>query len=95
MSIPDCITILAVILLLTLILLEIRHKVVVGKLPDPSQPDLLMWKWGIFYFNPEDPRTVVPKRIPSLGWTLNFARPASYAFFVALILVILVVGMIR
>ncbi|WP_406826626.1 DUF5808 domain-containing protein [Pedobacter sp. KACC 23697] len=36
------------------------------------------WKWGIFYFNKNDRRLIVPKRIKILGWTLNFAHPLSY-----------------
>jgi uncharacterized membrane protein len=35
------------------------------------------WR-GVFYFNPKDPRLLVPKINPSLGWTLNFASPYSY-----------------
>jgi len=35
------------------------------------------WKWGVVYFNPNDPRIFVPKRIEWLGWTLNFAQPVS------------------
>ncbi|HEY3370392.1 MAG TPA: DUF5808 domain-containing protein [Prolixibacteraceae bacterium] len=45
------------------------------------------WK-GIFYFNPKDPRLMVPKLNPSMGWTLNFASPYSYLFLIALILII-------
>lgn len=36
------------------------------------------WRWGVFYFNKNDSRLIVPKRIRIFGWTLNFARPASY-----------------
>jgi hypothetical protein len=32
------------------------------------------WYFGFFYFAPEDPRIIVPKRIRTLGWTLNLAR---------------------
>ncbi|MFA4924110.1 MAG: DUF5808 domain-containing protein [Ignavibacteriaceae bacterium] len=35
------------------------------------------WIWGIFYFNPDDPRIFVPKEVEWLGWTLNFAQPIS------------------
>ena len=37
------------------------------------------WHGGILgiYSSPLDSRTVVPKRIPVMGWTLNMARPAS------------------
>jgi uncharacterized membrane protein len=35
------------------------------------------YRWGLFYVNAEDPRLWVPKLI-GVGWTLNFARPASW-----------------
>ena len=40
---------------------------------DPSN-----WRAGVFYFNRKDPRLIVPKRNPMLGWTLNFANPLTY-----------------
>ena len=42
--------------------------------------------YGIFYYNPSNPRVWVPKRGRlSWGWTFNFARPASYAILAALV----------
>jgi uncharacterized membrane protein len=40
------------------------------------------WYGGWFgvYFAPRDPCVWVPKRRPGRGWTLNFARGASYAY---------------
>lgn len=35
------------------------------------------WKLGIFYFNPEDPAVFLPQRF-GIGWTCNFARPATW-----------------
>jgi uncharacterized membrane protein len=32
------------------------------------------WKWGLLYFNPDDPRILVPKRNQYLGLTLNFGN---------------------
>lgn len=46
------------------------------------------WK-GIFYFNRKDPRLLVPKLNPSMGWTLNFASPYAFLFLIALILIII------
>ena len=43
------------------------------------------WKFGLFYFNPDDKRIFVPKRIESMGITLNFANPKAY--FALLILI--------
>ena len=47
------------------------------------------YKWGIFYYNKNDTRNVVPKRVRGLGWSLNFARPASYVFMGFFLLIIL------
>lgn len=35
------------------------------------------WR-GLFYFNRKDPRILVPKLNPGLGWTFNFANPWTY-----------------
>ena len=43
------------------------------------------WKLGIFYFNPKDKRIFPPKRIPGLGWTVNFANPLSVLVMVGLL----------
>jgi uncharacterized membrane protein len=39
-------------------------------------------KLGILYFNKEDKRIIVPKRIGFLGWTLNFANPIVYVILI-------------
>jgi uncharacterized membrane protein len=41
------------------------------------------WK-GIFYFNRNDYRIIVPKNNPYMGWTLNFASPYTYLFLIAI-----------
>jgi uncharacterized membrane protein len=48
------------------------------------------YKWGIFYFNPKDPRVIVPKRIQAMGWTLNFGNIYTYLLFIGIVAVILV-----
>lgn len=50
---------------------------------DPSN-----WKWGVFYFNTKDQRLIVPKRIASMGITINFANPWSILLVFVLILLI-------
>ncbi len=45
------------------------------------------WKFGIFYYNKNDKRIFRPKRIPMMGWTLNFANP--YAVIIISVMVIL------
>lgn len=53
------------------------------------------YKWGIFYFNPQDPRFIVPKRIQYMGWTLNFAHPYSYLIVIGFILFAIIMGNIE
>jgi uncharacterized membrane protein len=59
---------------------------------DEMRKDPNNYKWGIFYFNRLDPRTIVPKRNIGMGWTLNFANPYSYLFLAGIILVPLIIG---
>lgn len=37
------------------------------------------WRLGVFYFNRDDPAVIVEKRF-GIGYTFNFARPASWIF---------------
>ena len=46
------------------------------------------YKWGIFYYNPDDERILVPKRVKAMGWTFNFAKPEVYHFLLILGIVI-------
>jgi uncharacterized membrane protein len=46
------------------------------------------WK-GMFYINPKDPRIFVLKRVPSMGWTLNFGRPISYILITCFVLAVI------
>jgi uncharacterized membrane protein len=48
------------------------------------------WK-GVLYFNPKDPRLIVPKYFSSMGWTLNFGNPYTYLIFAGLFSVIVAV----
>lgn len=47
------------------------------------------YKWGIFYFNPEDSRLFLPKRVPIMGFTLNFGNPFSYLILILLLALVL------
>lgn len=53
--------------------------------------DLSNWK-GPFYINRKDPRLMVPKLSPSLGWTLNFADPRAYVAIIVLLSVIVIIS---
>jgi len=58
---------------------------------DPNE-DPSTIKWGIFYFNPKDDRVIGPKRTKGLGYTLNFARPATYFILIVVGLSIFFIG---
>ncbi len=51
------------------------------------QSDPSNWKFGLIYFNKNDKRVIVPKKMRILGWTLNFANP--YFVFPLLIIAII------
>jgi uncharacterized membrane protein len=56
---------------------------------DTMSKDPGNWK-GPFYFNRSDPRLMVPKLHPSLGWTLNFASIYAFIAVAGLIAIIIV-----
>ena len=45
------------------------------------------WK-GVFYVNKKDPRIIVPKLYPLLGWTLNFGNIYTYLGLIGILLII-------
>ena len=47
------------------------------------------WKAGIIYFNPEDASVFLPERF-GIGWTFNWARPASWVILIGFALVVVV-----
>jgi len=48
-------------------------------------PDASCWKWGLFYYNPNDADLFVGKRI-GFGWTLNFAHKNAWVFMALMLL---------
>ena len=44
---------------------------------DQWHKDPKNWRFGVFYYNPEDKRTFPPKRFKSMGMTINFADTKS------------------
>ncbi|MHB9012455.1 MAG: DUF1648 domain-containing protein [Ignavibacteriaceae bacterium] len=52
--------------------------------------DNFYWKLGMFYYNPDDPAFMVPKRM-GIGWTFNFGHPISFIILIALIAVPLII----
>ena len=58
---------------------------------DPTQnPE--NYKWNTFYFNRNDPRVFVQKRLPMMGFGLNFARSESYAVIIIMICLIILIN---
>jgi uncharacterized membrane protein len=53
------------------------------------------YKYGIFYFNKNDNRVIVPKRAKFLGWTFNFAHPVSYLIIAALVVIVIWAKMVK
>lgn len=48
------------------------------------------WVWGMFYYNREDKRLWVPRKIKEFGWTTNFANPNATHVMIALIIFMLI-----
>ena len=44
------------------------------------------WKFGMFYYNPEDKSIFPPKRIRQMGMTVNFAQKWSVLVFAFIII---------
>jgi uncharacterized membrane protein len=51
--------------------------------------DKSFYKWGVFYFNPDDKDFFHSKKNPDLGVTINFAHPFARYFVVIMLLIIL------
>jgi len=49
------------------------------------------WR-GIFYFNKNDSRIIVPKINPLMGWTLNFGNLYTYAIIAGIILLVIAIN---
>jgi len=56
---------------------------------DRMRKDLGNWN-GPFYCNRKDPRLIVPKYDPTLGWTFNFASPYAYLTIIIIALIVIV-----
>jgi uncharacterized membrane protein len=61
------------------------------ELNDKMHDDSSNWRWGIFYYNKNDARVIVRKRVQVMGWTLNFANPYSILIMLLLIIVMILI----
>lgn len=58
---------------------------------DQMNQDPRNYKYSFLYWNKWDKRIIVPKRIPALGWTLNFANPVTYIILIVFVLLIFLI----
>ncbi|MCB2207268.1 MAG: hypothetical protein KQH67_03125 [Bacteroidetes bacterium] len=56
---------------------------------DPMRKNPDNWKW-IFYINRRDPRLIVPKLNPTMGWTINLGN--TWAVTGLILITAIVVG---
>ena len=56
-----------------------------GQNPEWNRPE--NWHGGMLgiYHAPRDPRVWVPKRIPAMGWTLNFAHRRAWVWLLIIL----------
>lgn len=47
------------------------------------------WRFGVFYYNREDPRLLPPKRVKLMGWTINWANHRSIQLMLGIMIVLL------
>jgi uncharacterized membrane protein len=59
----------------------------VEKVQEMNRDDDKYWKFGLIYFNKEDPSIFIEKRF-GVGFTMNFANPIAVILIVALLLLI-------
>lgn len=58
--------------------------------PDDDESN---WKFGLIYYNRNDPSFMIPKRF-GIGWSINAGHPLGFAFY-ALILLILLYSILK
>lgn len=63
--------------------------------PKRMKENIEYYKWGIFYFNPQDARTFVPKLNRWAGFTFNFASPFTYMIIIGIAAVITLVSILK
>jgi uncharacterized membrane protein len=68
--------------------LKVKSKEIVINF-DPSDDDY--WKYGLFYYNPDDPAIFIEKKI-GIGWTLNFGHPISFVLLIAVLAIPVIIA---
>ncbi len=77
--------------LLITLLRSFKGETCMSILPHNNNSNPKHWKLKVFYFNRDDSRVFVPKRF-GYGWTLNFAKPASYVILFAIVVIAILVA---
>lgn len=57
--------------------------------------DTSNWKLGLFYYNKEDKRLLVSKRVRYMGWTINFAHESAYKVVFILIFTLATIFVVK
>lgn len=52
-----------------------------------DRDDDIFWKWGMLYYNPDDPSVFIEKRF-GIGWTINYGHPWGKIIMAMLIIII-------
>jgi uncharacterized membrane protein len=58
---------------------------------DRMRNDSNNYKWGIFYYNQKDPRSLVSRR-KGIGLSPNFANPNFYIILLGIIILAILLG---
>ena len=64
------------------------------QLEDEMDKDPKNWRWGCFYYNPQDERLFVPKKNPAFGSTINCANPKAYLIFLPVLFMVILVTVV-
>jgi uncharacterized membrane protein len=78
-----------IILAILLSAITFYNTIITKKWRDKAVNESQSWKWGGFYYNPQDKRIFLPKR-SGLGLTLNFAHPVSAVIMILIVLMIII-----
>lgn len=62
-----------------------QERVTSPNIPGGRSPEAC-WKYGLFYFNPDDPALFVEKRV-GIGYTVNFAHVSAWIIMALTLLV--------
>jgi uncharacterized membrane protein len=95
MQIQQYVFVVVISLVAVVLILELMHIIAVKNKLVEIKDESDYWKWGVFYYNPYDPRIMVPKRMPLMGWTFNFAQPGTIISIVGFSLFIILLRVLE